>query len=160
MCDRLGIATRAPDAAGSQWTMELEKRCAMLLVDCGLVEQTRTELGITASEWHSRLEKSSTFAAMIEAAKPLARLTLRDRATKEAAAGNDRLLKILEVDAPESTASMSVEQLNNEIRRLLERFDAQGLIHHQYVYRHTKTGAQIDLREYEPVESNSDLVGG
>jgi len=127
LTDRLGIATRAPDAETFKWSPELEKNFAMRLVDCGLLEQTRTELGVSASSYHTHLERSPAFAALVAAAEPLARLTLRDRATKEAAAGNDRLLKILEVDAPEAISTWSVERCNAEITKLLQRFDAQGL---------------------------------
>jgi hypothetical protein len=157
LTDRLGIATRAPDAPSFKWSPELEKQFAMRLVDCGLIEQTRTELGISASQYHEHLEKSPAFAALVEAAQPLARHTLRERATKEAAAGNDRLLKILEIEAPESTANMSHAQINNEIERLLAKFQKMGLFPTER--QHKVTGERIDLLDYEYVQnSNADLV--
>jgi hypothetical protein len=157
LTDRLGIATRAPDAPSFKWSPELEKQFAMRLVDCGLIEQTRTELGISASQYHEHLEKSPAFAALVEAAQPLARHTLRERATKEAAAGNDRLLKILEIEAPESTANMSHAQINNEIERLLVKFQKMGLFPTER--QHKVTGERIDLLDYEYVQnSNADLV--
>jgi hypothetical protein len=100
---------------------------------------------------------------MIETARPLALATLKERSLFAASTGNDRLLKILSDGTEDDTSfsNMSPAQLDAELRRLIERFDAQGLIHHQFVYRHLKTGAQIDLREYEAVDdSNADLVGG
>jgi hypothetical protein len=159
LTDRLGIATRAPDAEGFRWTPEIEKRFAMRLVDCGLLEQTRSEMGCSASAYHAHLEKSPTFAAMVAAAEPLARLTLHDRATKEAAAGNDRLLKILEVDEPTPLSGMSVEQMNAEIEKLLQRFKAMGLFPTER--QHRVTGEIIDLDDYDyvkPDSSNADLV--
>jgi hypothetical protein len=173
LTDRLGIATRAPDAVGSKFTPELERAFSRRYVDCGLVEQTRTELGVSASQYHEHLEKSPTFASLIAASEPLAKITLRDRATKEAAAGNDRLLKILEIDEPESFSNMSHEQLNAELRRLIAELDAKGILRASspQIYEHRVTRQRIDLNDYrialdsdnfalEPVVPNSDLVGG
>jgi hypothetical protein len=159
MTDRLGIATRAPDPETDRWSPTIEKRFAMLLVDCGLKEQVRQEMGISASAYHERLEKSPAFASLIAAAEPLARITLVERATKEAAAGNDRLLKILEVDEPNDIASMSHEQINAEIEKLLRQFDKMGLFPRER--QHKVTGEIINIDDYEYVQrdsSNLDLV--
>jgi hypothetical protein len=125
LCTRRDIAwTRAPDAETYRWTAETERAFTRRYVDCGLIEQTRQELGISASVYHEHISASASFASMVAAAEPLARLTLRDRATQAAERGNDRLLKILEEDAPESMSNMSHEQLNAELLRLLSQLDA------------------------------------
>ena len=167
------LRTRAPDETGVKWTEEFEKRFAMRLVDCGLVEQTRTELGVSASSYHAHLERSPSFASLVAAAEPLARHTLLDRATKEAAAGNDRLMKILEANAPkdDDLKNMSHEQINAEILKILAKLDAKGLLsaNSPQIYEHRVTRQRIDLNEYrvaldsdnfalEPVDSNLDLV--
>jgi hypothetical protein len=170
LTDRLGIATRAPDDETRKWNPELEKAFTRLYVDCGLVEQTRTELGISASDFHAHLAASPAFAALVAAAEPLARTTLRDRATKEASAGNDRLLKILEVDEPTDLSQMSTDELNSELRRLIEQLDMTGVIPHTISYRRLSTGEILsanDLQAYETTHSRSapasdanlDLVG-
>jgi hypothetical protein len=161
MCDRLGIATRAPDAETRKWPQELEKAFSRLYVDCGLIEQTRAELGISASDFHAHLAASPSFAALVAAAEPLARITLRDRATKEAASGNDRLLKLLEVDKPTDISQMSVEQMNAEITRLVRHFADQGLIDTRM--RHRVTGEVIHLKDFDDIgpsqnSANLDLV--
>ncbi|MGO9623239.1 MAG: hypothetical protein ACLP0B_17925 [Steroidobacteraceae bacterium] len=170
LTDRLGIATRAPDDETRKWNPELEKAFTRLYVDCGLIEQTRTELGISASDFHAHLAASPAFAALVAAAEPLARTTLRDRATKEASAGNDRLLKILEVDEPTDLSQMSTDELNSELRRLIEELDRTGVIPHTVSYRRLSTGEILsanDLQAYETTHSRSapasdanlDLVG-
>jgi hypothetical protein len=153
MTDRLGIATRAPDAENSKFTPELEKNFAMRLVDCGLLEQTRTELGVSASAYHSHLERSPTFAALIAASEPLARLTLRDRATKEAASGNDRLLKILEVDEPTSFANMDHTQINAELQRMLNDLVKRNAIPTTLSYKRLSTGEIIPAADIEKFET-------
>lgn len=161
LTDRLGIATRAPDAETRKWPAELEKAFARLYVDCGLIEQTRSELGISASNFHAHLAASPSFAALVAAAEPLAKITLRDRATKEAASGNDRLLKILEVDEPTDISQMSVAEMNAEIQRLLKHFDSMGLFPRER--QHKVTGEIINLDDYEYVQhdsANADLIGG
>lgn len=164
LCERRGIAwTRAPDAETFAWSPTIERQFARSYVDCGMLAQARNDLGISASDFHAHIAASPTFASLVEDAHPLAALTLRDRATQAAAVGKIDLLKYLEAGAPKDgdVSNMSVEQMHVEIRQLIDRFDKQGLIHHQYVYRHAKTGAQIDLREYEAVDdsNNFDLVG-
>jgi hypothetical protein len=160
LTDRLGIATRAPEVEAFKWSPDLEKAFTRRYVDCGLIEQTRTELGITASDYHAHLEKSPAFAALIAAAESLARFTLRDRATQAAAAGNDRLLKILEIEAPEAISGWSVERCNVEITKLLLRFQAQGLLPKDptsFIYK--KTGETIEAADLIPAdEFNADLV--
>jgi hypothetical protein len=98
LCDRRGIAwTRAPDSE-FKWTLEIERQFTRRFIDCGLLEQTRQEMGVSASDYQTRLSTSSKFAELIEEARPLARETLRERAMVGAATGNDRLAKILEDD--------------------------------------------------------------
>jgi hypothetical protein len=158
LCSRRDIPwTRAADPETYRWTAETERAFTRRYVDCGLIEQTRTELGITASEYHAHIASSPSFAALVAAAEPLARLTLRDRATQAASAGNDRLLKILEIEEPESTANMSVEQLNNELQRLLDRFSAQGLLPRFFIEK--TTGRTVDFNDLISAEEfNADLV--
>jgi hypothetical protein len=160
LCERRGIAwTRAPDAETFDWSPAAERQFARTYVDCGMIAQARNDLGISASEFHAHLANSPTFASLVEEAHPLAAITLRDRATQAAAVGKIDLLKYLETNAPKDDLSnLSHEQINAEITRLLQRFDKQGLLG-SHEYRHVKTGARIDLREYEPVDvSNADLV--
>lgn len=160
LCVRRDIAwTRAPDAELFRWTPEIEKQFSRRYVDCGLIEQTRSEMNISASAYHEHLEKSPAFSALVAAAEPLARHTLRDRATQAAASGNDRLLKILEIEAPEDISNMSVAQMNMEIEKLLAGFDKMGLFPTER--QHRVTGQIIDLRDYDyvqPASSNLDLV--
>ena len=159
LTDRLGIATRAPDAETRNWTAELERAFTRLYVDCGLIEQTRSELGVSASDYHSRLAASPAFSALIAAAEPLARITLRDRATSAASSGNDRLLKLLQDSEPESVANMNAAQLNAELEKLLARIEAKGLLPNEM--RHRVTGQLIDFRDLEYAQldiSNADLV--
>lgn len=151
--------TRTPDPETHRWTPEIEKAFSRRYVDCGLIEQTRQEMGISASDYHSHLAAAPSFASLVAAAEPLARITLRDRATKEASSGNDRLLKLLEDTEPESTSNMNWQQLNAELEKLIARFEAKGLIRHEF--QHRTTGQRIDFREFEPVQpdvSNADLV--
>jgi hypothetical protein len=159
LTDRLVIATRAPDAETFKWLPEIEKNFSRRYVDCGLIEQTRTELGISASDYHAHLAASPSFAALVSAAEPLARLTLRDRATAAAEKGNDRLLKILEIEAPESTANMSVTQLHAELEKMADRFRARGCLPNEM--RHKVTGELINFDDLEYAQrdsSNADLV--
>lgn len=158
LCERRGIAQkRAPDSSFT-WSQDIERNLLRRFVDTGLLETARSECGVTASDYFSHLESSPTFAAAIEAARPRAREVLRDLATRAASIGNVNLLKLLEEDAPESTANMSVEQMNAEITKLLQRFDKMGLFPTEY--RHRVTGQVIDLSEFDRVDgsNNSDLV--
>ena len=160
----LGIATRAPDAAGSKWSRELERAFTRRWVDVGLLEQARADLGITASDYHDHLAASESFATLVSAAEPLARLTLRDLATKEAARGNDKLLRQMEAEAPTSVANMSWQELDAELSKLLNDLDKKGVFGGKE-YRHRVSGEIINLREFEHVDSsdssnssNLDLV--
>jgi hypothetical protein len=161
LISRRGISwTRAPDAESFKWSPEIERQFSRRYVDCGLIEQTRTELGISASDYHAHLAASPSFAALVSAAEPLALLTLRDRATVAAEKGNDRLLKILEIEAPEEISGWSVERCNTEITKLLLRFQAQGLLPKEptaFIYK--KTGETIEAADLIPAdEFNADLV--
>jgi hypothetical protein len=162
LCTRRDIPwTRAADPETYRWTTEIEKAFSRRYVDCGLIEQTRSELGNSASDYHAHIAASPSFASLIAAAEPLARITLRDRATKEAAAGNDRLLKILEVDEPTPLSGMTVDQINAEIEKLLAGFKAKGLFPTER--QHKVTGEIINLDDYEYVKpdrsnANADLV--
>jgi hypothetical protein len=158
LCERRGIArTRAPDSIFT-WSEEIERNLLRRFVDTGLLETARNEVGCAASDYFAHLEKSPTFAALVSAAESRARETLRDRSYQAAERGNDHLLKILEKDA-KPASNLTLEQAHAELQRLLDGFVARGIIKIDHVYRHVKTGAQIDLREYEPVDgSNADLV--
>jgi hypothetical protein len=160
LCERRGIAwTRAPDAANFKWSPELERAFTRRYVDVGLLEQTRSELGISASDYHEHLSASPSFAALVAAAEPLARLTLRDRATAAAERGNDKLLRLIEAEAPESISNMSAAQCNAELEKLIARFEAKGLFPNEM--QHKVTRQRIDFRDYEyaqPDSSNLDLV--
>src|SRR5215831_5378087 len=103
LCERQGIAwTRAVVDPGTfNWTPEIEKALVKRYIDLGLIEQARQELGIAASDYQDRLQESRQFADMIDAARPRARVTLRERAEAAADRGNDRLLKILQDEALE-----------------------------------------------------------
>jgi len=162
LTDRLGIATRAPDANSVAWNPELERRIARRWVDVGLLDQARTEFGISASDYHERLAASPTFAALMAAAEPLALLTLRDLATVAAKTGNDKLLRLIELQKPEATSTWSVERCNAELEKLLARFEAQGLLPKEptaFIYK--KTGETIEAGDLIPAEEfNADLVGG
>lgn len=166
LMSRLSIAwTRAPDAETYRWTSDIEKQFARRYVDCGLIEQTRSELGVSASDYHAHIAASANFSALIAAAEPLARLTLRDRATRAAESGNDRLLKLLQDTEPQSVSTMSHTQLNAELQKLLERFEARGLLPRYFIEK--STGRTVDFRDCIPADdytpasvddSNADLV--
>jgi hypothetical protein len=168
LTDKLGIATRAPDAKSFPWTAEIEKQFAAHFVDCGLLEQVRQEMGVSASAYQERLQSSSKFAALIEDAIPMARLTLRDRATQAASVGKIDLLKFLEKDADEnSVGNMSPEQQDAELTRLIEQLDKTNVFPRTLSYWRLSTNEVIradDLREHETTHSrpassdNSDLV--
>jgi hypothetical protein len=130
LIDRRGIAwTRAPDASTFKWSPEIERQYVRAYIDCGMAQQARTDLGISASDFHARLASSQTFASLVEDAHPLAALTLKDRATQAAAVGKIDLLKYLEANAPKDDLSnMSHEQANAEIIKLLLRFEKQGVL--------------------------------
>ncbi len=161
LCERRGIArTRAPDSTFT-WTEEVERNLVRRFVDTGLLETARSECGVTASDYFAHLEKSPTFAAAIEAARPKAREVLRDRATQGAERGNVNLLKLLEEDEPTAISSMSTAEINAELHRLLAEFEAMGLFPKER--RHKVTGQIINLDDLEyvkPDSSNADLVGG
>jgi hypothetical protein len=169
LCTRRDIPrTRAVDPTAFPWNSEKEKQFAARLVDCGLLEQVRQEMAVTASEYHDRLQRSPAFAALIDAATPIARVTLKDRALASAEKGNDRLLKIFEKDIEENSyANMSVEEMNSEIIRLLKGFDKKGILIPSSRYIHRITKEEISLLDYYPVDDgqtqrgvdNSDLVG-
>lgn len=162
LCERNLIPRTIKPAAAFTWTPEKKRNVLKSYVDSGLMLTARETVGASASDLFAQMDADLEFAAAIEAARPRAAQTLAERAAQAATQGRIDLLKYLEAQAPKDgdVSNMSVEQMNVEIRQLIDRFDKQGLIHHQYVYRHAKTGAQIDLREYEPVDSsnNSDLV--
>jgi len=159
LCSRRDIAQkRAPDAETFNWLPELEKAFCRRYVDCGLIEQTRTELGISASDYHSHLAASPAFAAQVATADLLARITLKDRATSAASAGNDRLLKLLQDSEPQSVSTMSTAQLDNELNKLIVQLEAKGLLPDEM--QHRETGHRINFSDYEYAkpDSNSDLV--
>jgi hypothetical protein len=157
LCERRGIAwTRAPDSIFT-WSEEVEKNLVRRFVDTGLLETARNDCGIAASDFYSYLDRSPNFAAAIEAARPRARETLRDRAIQAADRGQDKLLKILEEDAPQSIATMSYAQLDAELHRLINRFDAMGLFPKAFIYK--KTGETVEAADLVPAEEfNADLV--
>jgi hypothetical protein len=97
LCARRDIPwTRSPDAEDFKWTSEIERALCRRYVDCGLLEQARQELGISASHYHDHIAASPEFAAAVAAAEPTALQTLRERAMASAERGNDRLAKLLE----------------------------------------------------------------
>jgi hypothetical protein len=155
LCDRRGIAwTRAPDAGSFPWTAEIEKQFAARYVDTGLLQQARDEMGVSASAYQERLQSSSNFAGLIETATPLARLTLRDRATQAASVGKVDLLKFLEKDIEEnSISSMSWQEAQAELSRLLDRFIARGDL--QTIFTNKKTGELVDIMN-DLVDLSSD----
>lgn len=164
LCERRGIArTRAPDSLFT-WSEEVEKNLVRRFVDTGLLETARNECGVTASEFFIHLERSPTFAAAVEAARPRARETLRDRAVQSAERGNANLMKLMEDSEPESVTNLSMGQINAEITKLLQHFDKQGLLVGDFeprYYQHRETGQRINLRDFykvQPDSSNLDLV--
>jgi hypothetical protein len=125
LCERRGIAwTRTPDATAFQWTAETERQFARRFVDCGLLEQTRQELGISASDYHAHLAASSTFADAIEQSRPLARATLRERAMQDASRGNDRLARLMEADGE---AGIFTDHFGNKVPYVNSEAAAQEL---------------------------------
>ncbi len=163
LCERRGIAwTRAPDAEIFNWSPEIERQFVRNYVDCGMLAQARSELGISASDFHARIAASPTFASLVEDAHPLAALTLKDRATQAAAVGKIDLLKYLEANAPKDDfANLSLEQMHAEITRLVRHFADQGLIDTRM--RHRVTGEIIHLKDYDDLghdlaQANADLV--
>lgn len=129
LCTRRDITwTRAPDPAAFKWTPAIESALCRRYVDCGLLEQARQELGVSASIYQEHLAASPEFAAAIAAAEPPARTTLRERALAAAERGNDRLAKILE-DSQEDmftdptgrrVSYINPEQMRADLTALLE----------------------------------------
>jgi len=165
--DELGIMkSRAPDAP-REWTDDLMRRLRAEFINTGSLTDARTACNVSASEFYEQMERSPEFAAAIDAARPRAKEVLKDRATQAAVANRPELLKYLESQEEEdSISSMSVEQLDAELARLLKAFDSQGLICR--TMRHRVTGEVIDTRDYdfEPLgteraatDANLDLVG-
>jgi hypothetical protein len=162
--------SREPDPETFQWTPAIEKQFAARLIDTGLIAQVREEMRISASQYQTHLQRSHTFAALIDEATPLSRVTLRERSENAAASGNDRLLKILEKEIEEAAkdvANLSPEQQNAELKKLIEQLDKTGVFPRTVSYRRLSSGEVIpavDLEEYEsthslPREANLDLVG-
>jgi hypothetical protein len=162
LLDRLQIprTVKATEPDAGQWTPAREAQLVNAFIDTGMLHTARENLGISASAFYAHLERSPTFSAAIEAARPRARETLRDRAIQAADRGQTNLLKMMEEDAPESVANMSVEQQYAEITRLLLRFQAQGLLPKDptsFIYK--KTGETIEAADLIPAdELNNDLV--
>jgi hypothetical protein len=159
---RLQIPRTLKAADTFAWTDTLRRSLIKNLVDSGLLHLARESVGASASDYFAELESNPTFAAMIEAARPLALETLKDRSLHAASTGNDRLLKILTdgSEAPDDISKMSHEQINGEITKLLQRFDKMGLLG-SHERRHRVTGQIINLDDYEDVDSpnaNLDLV--
>jgi len=158
LVDRLAISRTRP-ANGSEWTSAKEEQLTKAFINSGLLVDARRECGVTASDFFEHMESSPTFRSMIDAARPKARDVLLDLATRAAAVGDVNLLKHLEKDAEaDPIASMSVDQLNAELRRLIEELDKTGVIPHTISYRRLSTGEIIsaaDLREYETTHSRS-----
>lgn len=116
LCERHGIPwTRAADPKAFAWTAAIEKQFVDRFVDTGLLEQARTDLGISASVYQQHLTESPDFAGMVDAARPPARETLKERALHAADRGNDRLLKSLENDLEEDFVRMPD---GSKVRRL------------------------------------------
>jgi hypothetical protein len=161
LCERNMVPRTVKPAATFTWTPEKKRNVVKAFVDSGLMLTAREAVGASASDLFAQMDADLAFAAAIDAARPRAAQTLAERAAQAATQGRIDLLKYLEANAPKDDLSnLSPDELNAELRRLIDRFDKQGLIHHQYVYRHAKTGAQINLREYEAVDdsNNADLV--
>jgi hypothetical protein len=170
LCTRRDIPrTRAADPTAFAWTSAKEKQFAARLVDCGLLEQVRQEMGVTASEFHSHLRASPRFSALIDDAEPFARTTLFERALASAEKGNDRLLKILEDELKRNPAdvSMSHEEQSAQLAGLIEQLTKSGVFARTISYLRLSTNEIIsadDLEEYEtthsrPAAHNGDLIG-
>jgi hypothetical protein len=160
LCERRSIAwTRAPDPNAFSWSPEIEHQLVRRYVDTGLLEAARQELKIPASEYHMRVAASPGFAAAIEQARPLARSTLKDRATQAAERGNERLLKLLEEDAETDAVSrMTPDQVTAELERCLQKMDHYGLVswvESARALRDKRTGAIIQAAYLEVVDSDS-----
>lgn len=107
LCERHGIPwTRAPDAKAFKWTREIEREFIARFIDTGLLEQARSDLGISASVYQAHLTDSPDFSAAVDTARPAAKETLRERAIHAATVGNDKLSKLLENDPEEGFARM------------------------------------------------------
>src|SRR5580658_5380616 len=171
LCERRDIAwTRAPDPGAFQWTAEIERNFARRFVDCGLLEQTRQELGVSASEFHDHLQRSPAFSELVEQSRPLARLTLRERATQAAERGNDRLLKVLQEDQEvgvftdimgnkrqhvnQQQVRADMDQLLTDVKRMLAK---RAGLKAACVARVQKTEA-VDSAPSADEPSNNDLV--
>jgi hypothetical protein len=159
LCDRLQIPRTLKSAAAFAWSDGVERNLIRHFINGGLLHTAREAVGLSASEYFAHLDSSPAFAAAIEAARPLALETLKDRSLHAASVGNERLFKLLTDGTDDETKSLSLDQAHAELSRLIDGFVARGVIKIDHVYRHAKTGTQIDLREYEPVDdSNADLV--
>jgi hypothetical protein len=90
---------RITNADAFPWTAELERQFCRRYVDCGLIEQVRAELSVSASDFYDHVQRSSEFAALVEQARPFAKETLKERALEDAKRGNDKLLRALEADS-------------------------------------------------------------
>jgi len=158
LCTRRDIPwTRAMDPQAFKWTAAIERQFVKRYIDCGLLEQTRQELGVSASEYHAHLGKSRDFAASITAASPIARQTLRERATAAAERGNDRLLKALQ-DDPQAGVFTDVfgnqqsycdpeaerRELAEMIATAQKKLDAQKKLREQCIARQSKNPPVVE----------------
>lgn len=128
---RLGIRRTLPPPVEFEWTDEKRNIFLTVYVDTGERATARDAIGCTMSQFQKEIANNSEFATAVQNAEELADLSLEERAIQMALMGNDKvLLKVLgskmrkygdnvRVDLNVSEKNLSVDQLRNEVLRML-----------------------------------------
>jgi hypothetical protein len=145
--ESIGI-TRTPAVSGPyEWNEDKHFRYLEVFVDTGNEAIARDSIRVTPSEFFRELNRNSEFAARFEAALPLARKALEERAIQLSLAGNDKLLpRVLSANDPKYRESMKID-VTNEARLTDEQLRAD-------IIRLATTGRRRvlegEFRELEP----------
>lgn len=161
LCEQNMILRTVKAQSTFAWTPEIKRNLVRNFIDGGLMHLARESVGLPASEYFERLNADPELAAAVEAARPLALETLRERSLHAASTGNEKLLQFLTKNAEGDTpiSGMTVDQLHSELEKLAERFRARGCLPNEM--RHKVTGELINFDDLEYAQrdgSNADLV--
>jgi hypothetical protein len=155
--ESLGVS-RTPAIQGPfEWDADKHFRFLEVFVDTGNEAIARDSIRVTPSEFFRELDRNPDFATRFEAALPLARKALEERAIQLSLAGNDKLLpRVLSANNPQYRESVKVD-LTSEVRLSDEQLRAE-------ILRLATTGRRRviegEFREVEPQRAIEAPSGG
>ena len=158
--ESLNISRTPAPATDFEWDDDKHFRFIEVFVDTGNEAMARDAIRVTPSEFYREIERNSDFSARFEAALPLARKALEERAVQMSLAGNDKvLIKVLSAENPAKYGERVKVDLTSEVKLTDEQLRAE-------IFRFLSAGRRRviegEFREVEPqriAASASDSEG-